>query len=353
MVQQSLEIRLFNESAPEHTVPFATLSRVLEQMQQVIYLLALQYEGREVRERARIPGDVERRYEMRASIPREGSYAVPATIGDPTSDLFAPDATAAIAQDFQEFSDALIERDDSRLRRIVPDTLLRRRLFERYRAMMPRAGSGWKLGVTTGGRNEFVLAEPVRRYVSDSLQRRDADAVLHTVTGRLKEIDFMKRTLTLIYPPTNRELECHYEEGIEDLLLENRRELIHVTGDVILDDDDNPRYINAVKDITDVDLSPLVMMTFEYATYRLRFRQPFELIPTLDETQQLMCLVDAALGIDVFASTREELVTLLQEELDVLWRNYAREDDDNALTPGAQRLKAALAEAIEEVPNAA
>ena len=46
-------------------------------------------------------------------------------------------------------------------------------------------------------------------------------SVAQTLTGRLSAIDFDERCITILYPPTNRELKCIYEEPVEDMLLEN------------------------------------------------------------------------------------------------------------------------------------
>jgi len=77
-----------------------------------------------------------------------------------------------------------------------------------------------------------------------------------------------------------------------------------------------------------------------------------EIPPTLDESQQVFCLEYSELGIDIYASAREELDLLLWEEIDVLWRNYALEDSRN-LTQDAQELKMNLLAKIEEIDHAA
>jgi hypothetical protein len=96
-----------------------------------------------------------------------------------------------------------------------------------------------------------------------------------------------------------------------------------------------------------IDLSPFQLSELHYKNRTLRFRQPLELVPHLDDTRQLICLTHSALGIDVCASTREELEQALHEELDVLWRNYAMADP-GWLTPGARRMRENLLASIEQ-----
>jgi hypothetical protein len=175
-----------------------------------------------------------------------------------------------------------------------------------------------------------------------------SNELVQTVTGRLERIDFGARMLTIIYAVTRRELDCHYDESIEELLLENPRELIQVTGRVTLDEEGNPTRITDVEDIREVDLSPFHLSEFRLPDRTLRLREPLLLTPALDETEQLLCLSDPTLGIDICAPTREELDVALHEEIDVLWRNYALADTVQPMTDAAASLKQRLVEAIEE-----
>lgn len=91
------------------------------------------------------------------------------------------------------------------------------------------------------------------------------------MTGELiKNIDFIKHKLTMIYPPISKELECLYDEAQEDLLCERRRDLIQVTGRVLLDDQGSPKKIIDVTDIRDIDLTVLEISMMTIST-RSRF----------------------------------------------------------------------------------
>ena len=81
------------------------------------------------------------------------------------------------------------------------------------------------------------------------------------VTGQLTNINFTNRIVTIIYPPTKREMECVYDDAVDELLIENRRGLIQVTGRVVLDDAGAPKKIIDVNDIRELDLSPLAVDT--------------------------------------------------------------------------------------------
>jgi hypothetical protein len=123
--------------------------------------------------------------------------------------------------------------------------------------------------------------------------------------------------------------------------------MIQVTGTVILDDDGLPREITDVQEIRDLDLSPFVVHTFSCDGASLRLHEPLSLTPSLDDSEQYLCLSSLRLGIDVFATTRERLLADLLEQLAVLWREYALEADDR-LSPEALELKRALRAAVTE-----
>lgn len=95
------------------------------------------------------------------------------------------------------------------------------------------------------------------------------------------------------------------------------------------------------------DLSAFYLTQFEYPDRVLLFKDEVAIEPELDESRQLMILREDHLGIDVVASTREELFQGLVDEIGILWRNYALAPDAE-LSPAARRLRRSLLDAIEE-----
>jgi hypothetical protein len=173
---------------------------------------------------------------------------------------------------------------------------------------------------------------------------------VRTVTGRLEAISFGEHKLTIIYQPKSRPLECFYDEDIELMLLENRRDLIQVTGRVLMDDDSHPKRIDEVEQIRDLDLSPFVLREIEGRDVCLRPRSTFSFLPALTDDEQFLCLEHAPWSLDVFAATRAELFAELKEQMLMLWMEYARERDD-ALSEPAKRIKRQLLADWEETAN--
>jgi hypothetical protein len=97
-----------------------------------------------------------------------------------------------------------------------------------------------------------------------------------------------------------------------------------------------------------LDLSPMVFDAIEWRGRQLEINPPLVLEPTLDEESgQLYTVIDKDLGIDVFATSREQLSEDLAEQLLFAWDAYAREVPEK-LTSGARALRDALLSRITE-----
>ncbi len=100
------------------------------------------------------------------------------------------------------------------------------------------------------------------------------------------------------------------------------------------------------------DVTPLLIEKIILDDRTLLFKSVATFYPEFDKTQHLLYIKDLTLGIDVCAENRAELYEALLREIEVLWFEYALEQDAN-LTAGALALKNRLLENIEEVLDAA
>lgn len=330
-------------------VPVSVLTGILKNAQDIIYLLALQVEGREVRERARIPQEIENRYTLMCQIPRPGSYIMPVTLGNPDpAILIIDDRITATASIFRNCGDLLSQRDATGFRALIPDPQLRNRVLEGYHGLAPKPGDDWLLEVRDS-RDVFGRFDQTFSPFFQEVRQRwtsEPQARITTVTGRLNKIDFGKHEVSIIHPQTHKALQCYYvDEFIEEMLYENRRDMIQVTGTVVLDDSGMPKEITDVQEIRDLNLSPFAIHEFVCDKIKLQFVNPLVLTPELDDSQQFLCLKDEQLGIDVFAMTRERLLSDLLEQLALLWKEYANEVDES-LSAESLALKRALQSAI-------
>ena len=101
-----------------------------------------------------------------------------------------------------------------------------------------------------------------------------------------------------------------------------------------------------------LDLFTFYLQTIEHAGRIFEFSKPLELTLELDVTKQLYCLEKPELGVDAYASTRDQLDLELGEQVAFLWDTYAMAADEE-LTCAAIVVKQNLLAALREVPSAA
>ncbi len=221
------------------------------------------------------------------------------------------------------------------------------------RKFLPKADELWKLGFSRGDNaKELTLTNEAIDSIDDWLTQDTQEDAVMTVTGELIRIDFDKRLVVLRYPPTHQEIECIYLEELEDSIIENRRQMIQVTGQFTLDADGHPTKLTDVTRIELVDLSPIVIREVPGHNKKLRLKMPLILTPKMDEeTKQLLVVEESQIGIHVFAYTRDDLIHEINEQIIMMWDEYVNVSADE-LASDAQQLQRILLEKIEEVENA-
>jgi hypothetical protein len=335
-----------------NVVPAAVLVQILQNAQQAFELIGVHVEGRSINQRVGVSAATSQRFQLICQLPEPGCYALPVTVGSAT-ELFDVEQAEKAFNIFHGLMARISDRSTTGLADILPDERVRRRVLESVKGMAPRADAKWTLALRDAGDATFATFDVqtipfVRETLVPAAQREAA----RVVTGELKNIDFIEHKLTIIYPPTSKELDCLYDEALEDLLYERRRDLIQVTGRVLLDDQGAPKKIIDVSDIRDVDLSPLEVSTVRHGALSLRVTPMLLLEPCLDESKQLLCIDYPEFEMAVFSATREGLLAELHEHLAMLWQEYALVTDSELDAPALQ-LKQALLVRLTEVAHAA
>lgn len=348
----SFSLRINPGNPDVHSVPAGVLVQILENAQRAFELIGVQVEGREVRDRVRVPASTAKRFQLVCHVPQAGSYVMPVTVGVET-DLLVPECASKAVAVFRDIMGFVSSRNTTGLSVVLPDQRIRRRVLESIKGMAPRSDAVWTLEFHDAHNAVFATFDTrTIPFIEETLIPAEQREAARVVTGELTSIDFAARKVSIIYPATSRVLECLYEEAVEDLLYEKRHDLIQVTGRVLLDDQGAPKQIIDVTDIRDLDISPLQLLWVRSGAVLLRANTPITLDVELDDTKQLLCIMQSDLGIDVFAPTREMLLADLQEQLAMLWCEYALADD-NELDEPACRLKHALLAQFVEVHDAA
>ena len=101
-----------------------------------------------------------------------------------------------------------------------------------------------------------------------------------------------------------------------------------------------------------VDVSPIVVTEITVDGHRLVAREPIKFDVTyVDEDAMPFYVAEGPLNILTYAETRELLIDVLTEDLEIFWRDFAVGDQSN-LTKGAQRLGEEMRQAFVEAVDA-
>ena len=344
-----LEFRFSRVSDGKTVVPASVLIQTLEGAQRAIWLIALSRERREIKSRARIPSDIEQRYQLKCEVPVTGSYVLPTFVESGQPNLLPLSQVGAVLADFENIANSLKRGSRDEVANLLPDTAIRRRVVDAFQQLGPKPGSGWFLDIQQDGvsvRLDDGWQSSIRRMYLATASEPD----IETVNSELIGIDFANRRLTILPLGATRQktLEVTYPDDLEDFLLENRRSIIQITGRTLRDEDDELKGLFDLEAIAPLDLSPLQFSEVQYRDTHLKFLKPLVIEPQLSEDNHYVTLFESDLGIDVFAGTVSALVDEFAESVALTWKNYALANDAE-LSPKALALKHRLLSALQEV----
>ena len=344
-----VEFKFSRVSDGKTVVPASVLIQTLEGAQRAIWLIALSREHREIKSRARIPSDIEQRYQLKCEIPALGSYVLPAFVESGQPNLLPLSQVGNVLADFEGIADSLKRGSRDDVARFLPDTAIRRRVVDAFQQLGPKPGSGWLLDIRQNGasvRLDDGWQGSIRRMYSATISEPD----IETVNSELIGIDFANRQLTILPLGSARQktLEVTYPDDLEDFLLENRKSVIQITGRTLRDENDELNRLFDLEAIAPLDLSPLQFTEIRYRDTQLKFFTPLVIEPQLSDDRNYVTLFNSDLGVDVFAGTISALVDELAEAISVTWKNYALADDAE-LSPKALALKQRLLKTLQEV----
>lgn len=328
--QPEFRLHFEGEATRGHRVPAAALVKVVQALQKSIQWLAFAYEGQGEspgqRQRLRLSYEMERKYAVTFGLPEDGGYVLPYRIGDTAHQLIPPDDVKTVTHKYETVLQAVQVGDLLTFRREVTDANIRRKFTEELNAMQPPARTGLVVSIedvrrrkildgnTVSGKLLPLLVESPQRFIQPLIQPR-------VITGRLDALDFEARTLRLKLP-TARILSATYGDYSEPILLENARGWIQVRGEVTLNEDGTPYALHNISDIIEVDTSPIVVASLRFDQQSLPASQPLEFAVTFDPAEGTYTAT-GPFHVVVSAETRAELEATLDEELALLWEEYA------------------------------
>jgi len=343
---EKIEFQFKGGSADTRQLPVELMINLLNNIRELTYLIVAQKQGITYNERFNPSKKIRDNYIIKCELPKEGSYTQAVSfdyIGDEL--LFEPLKPGEYIKELLGF---IVESAELKINQLFPNVKLRSKALSCIREAFPKPDNNIFLEIFDS--KNVTDSRFIQKNLTTIIDRTQAavEEYMTAVTGRLVSIDFEERKIIIIHPTTKRELECYYNEDIEDMLFENRRQLVQIIGVVTLDDNEQPKKITDVVSIQEIDLSPIDFNDIDYGEKKLHFKDSFILTPTLDNSEQLYTINYPELGLELFSYTRQEITNDVKSDIVYLWEEYAKVEDDT-LTEDAKILKKKLLSAIEEV----
>jgi hypothetical protein len=343
-MEKRLEFHFKGGSAENRQLPIEFMINLLNNVRELTYLIVSQEKGISFNGRFKPPKQIKDNCVIKCELAKEGSY----------SQALSFEYTEQNIKPFEKIEETLqfvIDSDESKIIHSFPNAKMRSRVLSCVKQAFPQSDSDIYVEIANG--NSKLNSKVIQKNITAIIDKTQAVVEEHmtAVTGYLTSIDFAKRKMIIFYPVTSRSLDCFYNEEIEDMLLENRRQLVQVIGMAVLDENDHPREITDVVSIQEIDLSPIELDCICCECKSLRFKNRLVLTPVLDDSKQLYAMSYPEFGLETFAYTRQEIIDGIKSDIAMLWSEYA-ETADEALTEGAIELKQKLLSNIEEISNA-
>ena len=342
-VQDTASITIEGIGVEDHWISSDLLSRVVSGFQNVVWVLGFSSEDLSYGERFRLNKDLKKKYTILWGPSAPGSYV--------QSLRFPSDSQ--VGAKASEVLEAIASGNLEELKKNIPDSRLRNKLYQTLPQFLPQAGEGWVIKYHSFSHTatlDVKASQTVQTWRSEFLSQRPSDEFL-TIKGDLLRIDFEAKSVEVRYPPTKRPLKCYYLPEIEDSIVESRKDLIEVTGKFELDRDGFPDRLAEVSSIRSVDLSDMILPILEQEERKLEARKTLIFNVKLDEeTKQFYLIEDEEIGVDISACTREELLLAITDQIFFLWDTYASNEANIAsLTEGALELRQKLLEKFREI----
>ena len=319
-----------------------TLVQAIQNLQQIVYLLAKCQSGEKLGQRIRFSRDIEDDFELSCGIPEKGSYVFPVEIGSvgvlrpffDNDQILGIDQIGEVGRKFHGATKAVRSGDIELLREVVPDPDYHTSLLKAYAHALQPDRPGVSLSIEDSGRRKMIDSKTAMESIDlmfsrlrDTLELADesGDAPKFScITGEVVRVRFPQRLLG-IKPPRGGIVNAIYGEEFEQIVLRNRRRPVQVIGKSIVDNRNN--FLVEVADIVEINEDHIEIGKFEFDNDLYIADPPLRFRVKSDPENELHDL-RGEFGIILGARSRIDLMEDLNDTLRMLWDEYAKEDPE-------------------------
>lgn len=336
-------IRLTGEEIEYNQVPVEILVQTLSGLQTLVYLLAAKED-----KIFKIDKNLRKKYTLRCQIPKSGSYAIPIALSAfPNSKL--SHEPSLVMDNLERFLQSLQETDFTYVQKIFPEHKIMAKALQEVQKFLPKNENRWQFRFYRMNRFEVVLTNNTYQQIKNWLtEQSQTTTSWMTMAGKIISIDFEHKSFILKDCASQRRVKCTYrEQRLEEIIIENKRKSVQITGIYYFDPNDNLLKIENVERIEIQDLSPIHLKEISWKSKKLILKHPLVLEPFWDDTQQLLIVEKPLINLYAYAYTREQLLEEINEQILFMWHEYVK-SDESKLAPDAIKLKKELIKFFQE-----
>ena len=344
MASEKITLHITSSEPDSHKVPASLLVSMLTNLEYLFYLMAKEDEGGSFDTRLRVSDEIKRKYRFLCEVPQSGSYSLPIDVESPETECDLLEKNEPTATKFRKLLTTKASRDTYRQYFRTPAA--QEKAIALTQAALPQLDSEYSIDIFSSlgtSANSREIQSEINILICETQYKLDDVPNFSFVNGYLQKIDLKSCFIELLYPQTKRTFKCFYKtdemaEAILKLVADDKDRLLQVCGDLILNDNDEPKKLSGLRNISFIDESPIEISFFEKGNKRYSFRKPVLFSPHLDVSMQLYIVEYPELGIYVSVYTRAELKSEIESQIAFAWEEYAKEPDEN-LTTSAIELK--------------
>ena len=299
-------------------------------------------------------------YELKCEILKGGSLDAPAilTPRSESASLFTDDDVLNRFNEFKAFYDETIEAASTanvdRILEGIPIRTNAHRVVDALGRLIPDRNCRLELRrdsprgppIFDSERDQNNVREVLRYLRSKDPTPEVAPKELTLIAG-VSAIDFEGGKFDAsTHSGLKIQSDLHSAANNDDLLFE--APYLEIDGTYKVDKDGEVLDLIQEKEKRLVDTTPIEVLDLQVRNEHLRANPPLEF--KVDFDREAVCYtLEGEFEIYLYAFSREELRSSLIELLEFMWLDYALEDDDSKLDPGAKELKQNLLNRISRV----
>lgn len=330
------------DRADAHRLPIRLYGQLLNQFQDVIYLVGASVEGMTLSSRGPLPSAILDTYSLEVSAEEKGSFTVGFDFAETEQLPIHEENRTQVAVKFRDVLDSVANRDAQKLYTTIPNSALRRRILRGLNEASSRTGSRYSLSFTdASSAGRWTIDDDVRQWVTQTL-RRTSWKQQQEMWGQIIEVRVVHEYRFVILS-RGTETKCSFEEDLLDEVVNNTGGIVRVSGEAVYTEKGLDRY--RVHSLEPLATGTTSVSVVQYGSHRYELSERLGVDVAYDDAEELWELRAPDVHISVVGSDVSHVFNGFCQDFDMLWREYVLSPDADLAESGME-LKRYLSELV-------